>query len=199
MTGFLLSYIWLWQDAFPGSFAVCAAGYFGIGAAGQVARRESLRDVGLRLDNVGASTRDAARVVLPIVAGVAATGAALGSLRRAGPLEVAADLGLGWLWAVAQQYGLLAFFFRRLVDVMGRGTASVVAGGATFALFHLPNPFLVPFTFGAGMLSCWLYRRQPNLLVLGAMHTVISFALSHALPPALTHELRVGPGFWTPR
>ena len=92
-----------------------------------------------------------------------------------------------------QQYGLTAFYYRRWLDLTGRPLAAGSGAAALFALFHLPNAFLTIATLVAGLLACWLYRRHPNLFVLGAMHAAISFALLHALPDELTLRLRVGP------
>lgn len=51
-------------------------------------------------------------------------------------------------------------------------------------------------TLFAGALSCWLYRRVPNLLVLGFMHAALSIAIARSLPYEITFGLRVGPGFF---
>jgi membrane protease YdiL (CAAX protease family) len=60
-------------------------------------------------------------------------------------------------------------------------------------MFHLPNPFLTALTLCAGWLACWLYRREPNLLVLGAVHAMISFVVINSLPASLTLRMHVGP------
>ena len=52
-------------------------------------------------------------------------------------------------------------------------------------------------TFVAGSVSCALYRRVPNVFVLGIAHTAISMVLYSALPVSMTHDLRVGPGYYT--
>lgn len=92
-----------------------------------------------------------------------------------------------------QQYGVTAFFYRRFLDALQSSRAASLAAAAVFALFHLPNAFLTLFTLGAGLLACWLYRRHPNLLVLGAVHALISFVVLNSLPGAITLRLRVGP------
>ena len=66
----------------------------------------------------------------------------------------------------------------------------------SFALVHLPNPLLVSITFVAGLVSCTLYRRVPNVLVLGVAHAAISLVLFFALPASITHNLRVGPSYF---
>jgi membrane protease YdiL (CAAX protease family) len=65
-----------------------------------------------------------------------------------------------------------------------------------FATFHLPNPFLVPVTLAAGLAACTLYRREPNLFVIGLSHAMVSYFLLCCLPISVTHGLRVGPGYF---
>jgi membrane protease YdiL (CAAX protease family) len=96
-----------------------------------------------------------------------------------------------------QQYGLLCIFYRRFGELFPRHRyAPLWAASAVFALLHLPNPFLTVATLCAGALSCWLYRRRQNLLVLGVMHGVVSFLIVHTLTSSITMGMRVGPGFF---
>lgn len=193
MSAVLLSYIWLWHGRFPGDFALCLTFYFGIGVVGHWLRRESPREIGLRLDNLHQSVVDAARVTLPVIVVVSLIGLIAGSMSYP-PMESWPErLGRGWVWGTMQQYGLTAFFYRRFFEVSGSGTAATASAASLFAVFHLPNAFLMLVTLAAGALACWLYRRQPNLLVLGLVHALISFSLLHSLPAALTLRLRVGP------
>ncbi len=104
-------------------------------------------------------------------------------------------LRVGITWGTMQQYGLLAIFFRRFRDLLPGRRAPLLAAAGTFALLHLPNPFLMLVTFSAGALACWIYSRSPNLIVLGVMHGVISFLISATLPVSLTMGMRVGPRY----
>jgi hypothetical protein len=197
MAALLLSYIWGWAGQFEGAAYVIVAGYVGIGAFSHVRRSESLRELGIRLDN----WRPAALNVLgwmavPLIV-VLAIGAAMHSWHF--PSLDRAALRLSWLliWGTVQQYGLLCFFYRRQREVLGNPVAASVAAAAFFSIFHLPNAFLMVVTLLAGYIACDVYRRQPNVFVMGAMHALTSFILYYALPPGVTHGLRVGPGYYT--
>jgi membrane protease YdiL (CAAX protease family) len=193
MTAMLLSYIWIWQGRFPGSAAACLALYFGIGIAGHWYRSESARQIGLRTDNLRAAALDALRVAAPIIVLIVVLGLATGSTAFP-PVETwPVRLGSGWVWGTMQQYGLTAFFYLRFLDALRSATAAGLAAATLFGLFHLPNAFLIVFTFGAGLLACWLYRRHPNLFVLGAVHALISFVVLNSLPGSVTERLHVGP------
>jgi hypothetical protein len=65
MTALLLSYIWLWQDAFPGDFVVCLVFYAAIGLSSHLRRGESASDIGFRLDNLLAAGKWALWIVGP--------------------------------------------------------------------------------------------------------------------------------------
>jgi membrane protease YdiL (CAAX protease family) len=193
MTAVLLSYIWIWQGRFAGAYIACLVLYFGIGIAGHRRRGESARQIGLRSDNLRPAVRDALRVTVPIVVLILLIGVVAGSVDFPPVQSWPIRLCSGWLWGTMQQYGLTAFFYRRFLDALRSIPAASLAAATLFALFHLPNAFLSVFTFGAGLLSCWLYRRHPNLVVLGAIHALISFVVLNSLPDTLTLRLRVGP------
>lgn len=195
MTGLILSYIWVWQRSFPGAFLVCAAGYFGIGILGHRSRGESLQSIGVRFDNWAPAIRNAAIVVGIAVSAALIAGAMLDSWHFPKWEIVLLSLPVTMLWATAQQYGLLCVFYRRSQDLFGSVVAAVAVAAGLFAVFHLPNAFLMAVTLAAGAAACVLYRYQPNIIVIGMAHALISFTLYHALPGKVTTNLRVGPGY----
>ena len=192
----LLSYIWGWQNLFPGDRLVVVTLYFALCHVSHVRCHENARTLGLRLDNWRAAALQACMPVALAVGVPLAAGAALGtwhfeSVRL--PIEIPWHLA----WGTGQQYGLLCLFYRRSLDVLGSAWGAALSAASAFALFHLPNPFLIGVTFLAGLVSCRLYRNVPNVFVLGAAHAAIGLVLYHALPFSLTHELHVGPGYFT--
>jgi membrane protease YdiL (CAAX protease family) len=192
LAALLASYIWLWDGAFPGHSVVLVALYFGIGIAAHWRRGESAREVGVRVDNFGRTLTLAIACLAPVMAAALLGGALLGSVRFPSLGRSTATLAWNVLWGTAQQYGLLCVFYRRLAELLP-GRWALLAAGFLFSLFHLPNPFLVPVTFGLGVLACWIYERRPNLFAIGAMHGSTSFVLFYALPAWLTLQMRVGP------
>ena len=197
MTALLLSYIWVWQGSFPGDFLVCVGLYFGLGALSHLRRGETAAEIGLRVDNLGRSLWDAAKLVGPLLLIPLLLGAARRSLQYPGLTGSLSAFVQGWAWGTAQQYGLVCFYYRGLVELLRDERQAALGAALLFTLFHLPNPFLMLVTFLGGILSCWLYRRGPNLAVLGAMHAVLSFVMLHSLGREFTFRMRVGPGFWT--
>jgi membrane protease YdiL (CAAX protease family) len=97
--------------------------------------------------------------------------------------------GLLVLWALVQL--LQTVVFREAKESFGRRAAFLVAAGF-FALIHVPNPFLTPVTFLAGLGWCWLYERNPNLIPIALSHAAASFTALIALGPRITGGMHVG-------
>ena len=192
----VLSYIWGWQGLFPGDRLVVVILYFALCHVSHVRCHENARTLGLRLDNWRAAALQACVPVALAVGVPLVAGAALGSWRFE-PVRLTLEIPWHLAWGTGQQYGLLCLLYRRSLDVLESSWGAALCAAGAFALFHLPNPFLVGVTFIAGLASCRLYRNVPNVLVLGAAHAVIAMVLFQALPLSITHGLRVGPGYFT--
>jgi membrane protease YdiL (CAAX protease family) len=196
MLALVLSYIWGWQRTFRGDELLVVLLYFAVCWMSHLRCRESAHVLGLRLDNWQSAVRQACVPVTVAVVAVLGAGAMLRS-RHFQPADLPLDLPWHVAWGTAQQYGLLCLLYRRLLDVIASPRSAALGAGGAFALFHLPNPLLVGVTFVAGSVSCALYRRVPNVYVLGIAHAMISMVLFSALPVSLTHALHVGPGYYT--
>ncbi|HKE44555.1 MAG TPA: hypothetical protein VKB41_08455 [Steroidobacteraceae bacterium] len=196
LTGLLLSYIWGWQGAFRGSGLLIVVLYFGIGIASHLRRGESARQIGFRLDNWSTAFRGAF-----IAVGIAACfflvlGAVLDTWHFPSVRQVMTAAPWMVAWGTAQQYGLLCFFYQRLLEILQGPRAATLGAATLFAVFHVPNPLLLSVTLAAGIVSCTLYRRAPNVLALGLAHAAISFVIACALPFDVTHRMHVGPGYF---
>jgi hypothetical protein len=194
MSLLIVSYTWFWHRAFTGDFLICVLLYSAIGFSSHRRRGETARQIGWRLDNLRSASWQACIFIGPLVLLTIGIGLWLGTERLDWTMLI--RLPAGAAWGTAQQYGLLAFFYRRFCDVFkGEWTPAFAAAGM-FGIFHLPNPFLTVVTLGAGVLACRLYSRVPNLLALGFAHGMLSSAIHRSLPVDVTFGLRVGPGFY---
>ncbi|HEV2859648.1 MAG TPA: CPBP family intramembrane glutamic endopeptidase [Pyrinomonadaceae bacterium] len=163
------------------------------------ARGETARDVGWRLDNFGRASRLIAppmilTTVLLVAAGLYTS--KLDFTRWRGEDSLPRVLLLGVLWGFLQQYALQGFINRRAQIIWGRGPFSVLAVALTFALLHLPNPWLMLATFAGGLVWARAYQKEPNLLALGLSHGLMTWVLISAFPSAALHNLRVGYKFF---
>lgn len=168
---------------------------FGLMFWSQRLRRESLREIGFRLDNFGKAAR---LLVLPMIAGsviLIGIGYFYGSIDffrwRGGGAILGMPL-LGIAWGLVQQYALQGFINRRAQLVWGPGLVSVLVVAALFGAFHLPNPALVASTFVGGLVWATVYQRAPNLFALAISHGLMTWILISTVPGSLLHGLRVG-------
>lgn len=197
MFAVLLSYIWGWQGSFPGAWVLVILLYFGLGALSHARRGETPALLGLGSHNAGRALRTVTAVVVPASTLVLAAGVALGSWHFPSWPRFIVALPWAAMWAIAQQYGLLCFFYRGYLEILERPGSATIAAAVTFALCHAPNGFLMAVTLAAGVVACTLYRRSPNVIVIGLGHATLSFFLFYALPYGVTHGLRVGPGYYS--
>lgn len=163
------------------------------------ARRESAREVGWRLDNLGR----ALALLLPAMVAAALLLALVGWL--CGSLRLGA-LRAGWalaptylsmfVWGLMQQYPLQGFINRRAQMVWGRGPLTTVFVASVFALLHLPNPWLTLATFCGGLLWAWAYQRAPNLIALAFSHSLMTVVLVTTVPYRSLGGMRVGYGYF---
>jgi membrane protease YdiL (CAAX protease family) len=188
----MLSYMWVWQRTFPGELYVCIVLVVGLAVWSHRRRGETPRDLGFRLDNLAPAAGRVFSYVGPLIVIILLIGVVAGSFRVPERSELLARLIILPLFGVAQQYLLLGFYLRRFEEALPGELLPVLATALTFSLLHLPNAFLVVFTFLAGLGSCWLYARAKNLWVLGLAHGLASLAISVSISKSLASGMKVG-------
>lgn len=196
VSALILSFMWAWRGSFAGATSLFILALLAALILGHLQRRESLHDVGFRLDTVGKASALLMPPAAIVIAFVVSIGDASGSARFPPTSTAVVDIAKLAIFGLAQQYVLLGFFYRRLAQALPKPGLSLFATATVFALFHLPNPFLTVVTFFAGLIATMVYRRAPNFWVNGIIHGVISYCLFFSLSPELTAGLRVGPGYW---
>src|SRR5262249_55839762 len=110
--------------------------------------------------------------------------------------DKAAGFGRYFAWALFQEFGLQSFFTNRLLMILKRPEKAAWASAAIFAVFHIPNPVLIPITFFGGYVLNRVFIKYRNLIPLAFSHAVVGSLLSVVLPATWTHGLRVGPGYY---
>jgi membrane protease YdiL (CAAX protease family) len=174
----------------PGALA------FALAITSHVLRGEDLRDLGFRFDNFLQALKLLAVPMIAVAILCAGLGLALGG--RPDPFRwhperlLGAQLGLGFLWGLVQQYALQGFINRRAQIVWHKGVRSVLLTAFIFALLHFPNPWLMVLTFIGGLVWCAVYQRMPNLFALALSHAVMTWVLVSTLPLSALNHLRIG-------
>jgi hypothetical protein len=192
---FLLLWIWIIEPVLGARRWSGFAFFFAFTILSHRRHGDTAADLGIRLDTLARSIGEGLLVITPALLLALAAGIWLEDGVRLDPGRMARSFLWACPWALFQQYGLQAFFARRLLAVVRDPPRHALACGAIFASLHLPNPFLTSVTFGAGYCFSALFRRSPNLFALAAAHALASTVLYHALPASLTYLMRVGPGW----
>jgi membrane protease YdiL (CAAX protease family) len=159
-------------------------------------RKETLRDIGFRFDNV---PQAALLLLFPMllatilcwVIGHWFGGQADFQRWHAGK-SIVVQLILAFGWGVLQQYVLQGFINQRAQMIWGRGWISVLLVAALFAGLHLPNLWLTVATFGGGLVWAAIYQRAPNIFALALSHSLMTWVLVSTLPASALDHLRIG-------
>ena len=99
------------------------------------------------------------------------------------------------IWSFVQQFLLVDFFMGRLMRLVPAKLA-VALTATIFALAHIPNPILAPLTLVWGLAACLIFLEYRNLWSLGLAHAIFGICVAVAVPAHLTHNMRVGLGYW---
>jgi membrane protease YdiL (CAAX protease family) len=99
------------------------------------------------------------------------------------------------IWSFVQQFLLVDFFMGRLMRLVPAKLA-VALTAIIFALAHIPNPVLAPLTLIWGLAACLIFLEYRNLWSLGLAHAIFGICVAIAVPAHLTHNMRVGLGYW---
>jgi membrane protease YdiL (CAAX protease family) len=99
------------------------------------------------------------------------------------------------IWAFAQQFLLLSFFYLRMESLVGPRWA-VGASTLLFTLAHLPNLTLTALTLVGALFFTEMFRRYRSIYPLGIVHAWLGIAIAYSFPNSLMHHMRVGLSFW---
>ncbi len=167
---------------------------FAVALMSNIVHGDTLKEIGLRVDNLGRALRLLALPTAGAALLILAAGLAFGSVNLGDRFFF--HLKSLPLWTLAQQYALQGFLHRRVQDLCGKGWKSILWVAAIFSALHLPNPMLTVGTFLGGALWAWTFQREPNLLALMVSHTLLSAVLANSLPPWILPNMKVGWGYW---
>ena len=140
-------------------------GYVGVRAATEPG---NLADLGLTRQNLGRSARDVGLLAGGAALGMAAYGAANGSLRLDASLIPL--LVLYPAWGLTQQVLVQGFVTRHLAGAGLPALAVAPISAVTFGLVHVPNWPLTAATTALGATFAPLYLRDQTLWPLGVAH-----------------------------
>jgi hypothetical protein len=165
-------------------------------AASFLARRDTLKTIGWRVDNLWPASRQALWFFGVCCALICIAGVFLGMLHRLPAHLISVRRFSGYLtFCLLQQVALNSFLTNRLLAAFEKPESAILAAGAIFALLHWPNPVLVPLTFIGGAGMAWLFAKERNIFLLTLGQAILGSLVWWAFPLAWHHSMRVGPGY----
>jgi hypothetical protein len=191
---FVMAYIWLlqsrefhWWIVFPVWLILSF-----------VFHRDTPRTLGWRADNLWPATRQGVLPFAVFIVAISMAGLFLGALHRQ-PSHVIESRRLisYFAFCVLQEVGLQSFLMNRLLAALQKPLPAALISGALFAMTHWPNPVLIPLTFVGGTMLCLLFARQRNIIPLAIGQAILGSIVWWAIPMALHHGMRVGPGYYS--
>lgn len=196
MSAWLLICIGVLRVKNPAEAALAAVGVAILVAVSMRRTGERFAEVAMAPGSLKPALVRIACVVLPALVIVLLVAAYLGSMHFPPPTRALASLVQLVVFGSLQQYILLTFLYRRALEALGSDRLAMPLVAMLFSLFHWPNPLLVCVCFAAGLAACWIYKKGQNIPAIGIAHGVLTFCLYYGLPRDITHNLRVGPGFF---
>lgn len=160
--------------------------------------RDTPKTLGWRVDNLWPATRQAVLPFVFLIGAILITGLFLGALHRVPSHLIEPRRLIGYFaFCVLQEIGLQSFLMNRLLAALQKPFPAALVAGALFAVTHWPNPVLMPLTFIGGAILCWLFARQRNIIPLAIGQAILGSIVWWAIPVALHHGMRVGPGYYS--
>jgi hypothetical protein len=189
----IMLYIWRWQFVYP-NFAVVLLAFL---IATFFIHRDSLQKLGFGSHGLISGLR----VVLAPTAVFAVFLITIGLLTGAfsgwtWTVDKLAGLGRYFAFCLFQQFGLQSFFTNRLLTVFKRPHAAAWVSAFIFAVFHIPNPVLIPVTLLGGYVLNRIFIDHRNIIPLAIAQAIVGSLLALILPASWHHGLRVGPGYY---
>jgi hypothetical protein len=165
-------------------------------------RGGSLKELGIRVDNIYRSGRECA--IAALVSMVLIVLVSIHYFDQSYSQAVVSPLAglLGYspwkmiVWIsqrITQQFLLQSVLLTRFCQIFDRKIVALISAAMLFSFAHLPNMKLVILSFVFGLMCCILFSRNKNIFTLGMMHSVIIGLLFSLLIPGLIDHLRIGP------
>ncbi len=195
----IFGYEWIIYTTVPSWFhVVFFFAIFGLLVYSKHSRRETLQELGFRLDTFSSSVKF---LILPSFLLLIVISIPWFFFFPVNPRFFTESgfwtkLFIYPLWALFQQTIALAFFFRRLKDVFyPHSFPAMFISALIFSAAHIPNFPLMIFCFITGLLWAWAFHKHNNLFTVALFHGVLgsigsSFLLIYTLVGPFTDANR---------
>jgi hypothetical protein len=157
-------------------------------------RKDSLKDLGIRLDNIKSSGKECLVVALIGANVLIATFFIHHEDFTPHSFQdyLLHILEYTW-WGTVQQFVLQSVIFVRMGQILKKRNSSILVVSVIFSLLHAPHVALMVLTFITGFVCCILFSRHRNIFTLGITHGVMAVMAFSLLVPGVIDNFRTGP------
>jgi len=160
--------------------------------------RDSLRELGVTVHKLRASARAVAPLFIALAAPLVVFGIALWSKGLSLPWWLTLKMFSNYcLWCAFQQYLAQSYFNHRLMSIIHNRRLSSALVGLLFGAAHMPNPVLMAATTLGGFVFAEVFARHRNIWPPALTQAVAGYLIATVFPIAVTHNMRVGPGYFS--
>jgi hypothetical protein len=198
-----LYWIWLNEHVFRGILIVLLILFFGVS---YYIRRDPLKELGIRVDNLWASARECLVVVLAMIAAAVAVvltfprAFSFDDYLARGSSFITRDIVESLLLGFLQQFLLQSILLVCCLQIFKRKFTAAFVSAAIFSIIHAPNLRLMALTLVFGLVCCLLFLRHRNVFTLGITHGIVKEIVRVLFVSVIAskigyyeYNLRVGP------
>lgn len=157
-------------------------------------RKDSLKELGIRFDNIKPSGKEC--IIVSLIGAnllfafffIHHEGFTPNSFQRL--FFRILDYALA---GTGQQFLLQSIIFVRLNQIFKNKRGAILTAAVIFSLLHVPNIPLMVVTLIAGLVCCILFVRHRNIFTLGITHGVMAVMVYSLFVPAVIENFRTGP------
>jgi hypothetical protein len=157
-------------------------------------RKDSLKDLGIRLDNIKPSGKEC---LIAALIGANVLIAIFFIHHEDFTPHSVQDYLVGILeyiwWGTVQQFVLLSVIFVRMGQILKNRNSTILVVSVIFALLHAPHIAFMVLTFMSGLVCCIIFSRHRNIFTLGITHGVMAVMAFSLLVPGVIDNFRTGP------
>jgi len=184
----------LWHQTIPAGLISLSLGLFFLLLI-SFARKDSLKELGIRFDNIYESGRECAIISLILIGLIAFVAISYLDQLHLGRFTSYLTGSLKYIsWGITQQFLLQSVILIRLYHIFEQKSIALFSAAMLFSIAHSPNTELMFLSFFFGLIVCILFLRNRNIIALGIMHGVLSMLFCSLLVPGLIKDYKVGPG-----
>jgi membrane protease YdiL (CAAX protease family) len=157
-------------------------------------RKDPLRELGIRFDNLKSSGREC--IIAFLIGTCLILIVFLFHLKDFilhSPINYFGLFLIYPFWGIVQQFWLQSIIFVRFLQILKNKNLTILVAAVIFSLLHAPDISFMILTFIGGLCCCILFSRHRNIFTVGIFHAIMATIASSLLVPGVIDSFTAGP------